>query len=89
MIEINKGNAQEYIGKQVQVDIFCSSFGIIYPDINYLKSFDGETWVFESEDVKNKTWKWDQKDKDCEIIVYDFQEYQKAKRKGNIGFFNN
>jgi len=75
---INKDNANDYIGKQVEVEICCYAFGMMYPDDNYLESFDGETWVFKSEDTENGTWDWKQKDKDCEITVYDYEEYQKA-----------
>lgn len=51
-------NYKEHIGKDVQVDIYCSEVGIIYPDDNILIGMnEGNFYFYSKED--DTYWHWE------------------------------
>lgn len=73
-MEINESNWQDFIGEKVNVEIGCYEFGLMYPDDNYLKDFDGNTWTFESEEAEGGEWSFDVDDPDCSIGVFSIND---------------
>ena len=60
-----------FIGKKVNVDIGCYSFGFCYPDENILVDVTETEYVFKSDEIdsENQLWRFPIKDDDCSCVV--------------------
>jgi hypothetical protein len=60
-----------FIGKKVNVDIGCYSFGYCYPDENILVDVTESEYVFKSPDIESKDqlWRFPIKDDNCSCVV--------------------
>lgn len=60
-----------FIGKKVNVDIRCYSFGFCYPDENILVDVTETEYVFKSEEIdsEDQLWRFPIKDDDCSCDV--------------------
>lgn len=59
------------IGKKVNVDIACYSYGFIYPDENILVDVTETEYVFKSDDIDSEDhlWRFPIKDDNCSCEV--------------------
>lgn len=59
------------IGKKVNVDIACYSYGFCYPDENILVDVTDTEYIFKSEgiDSKDHLWRFPIKDDNCSCVV--------------------
>ena len=59
------------IGKKVNVDIACYSFGFCYPDKNILVDVTETEYVFKSDEIdsEDKLWRFPIKDDNCSCVV--------------------
>lgn len=60
-----------FIGKKVNVDIGCYSFGFIYPDENILVDVTETEYVFKSDEIdsEDQLWRFPIKDDNCSCVV--------------------
>jgi hypothetical protein len=60
-----------FIGKKVNVDIGCYSFGFCYPDENILVDVTETEYVFKSDEIdsEDQLWRFPIKDDDCSCVV--------------------
>jgi hypothetical protein len=60
-----------FIGKKVNVDIACYSFGFCYPDDNILVDVTQTEYIFKSDqiDSEDQLWRFPIKDDDCSCVV--------------------
>ena len=60
-----------FIGKKVNVDISCYSFGFCYPDENILVDVTDAEYIFKSDEIDSEDhlWRFPIKDKNCSCVV--------------------
>jgi len=59
------------IGKKVNVDISCRSYGFVYPDDNILVDVTEAEYVFKSSDIdtEDNLWRFPIQDDNCSCVV--------------------
>lgn len=65
MEAINIDNYKSYIGKKVEVEIYCYEGGMMYPDENILVGMNPDYFYFYSEEDQTY-WHWKAKDDESE-----------------------
>lgn len=67
----NHKNISLLIGKKVNVDISCYSYGFIYPYENILIDVTEAEYVFKSDDIDSKDhlWRFPVDDKNCSCVI--------------------
>lgn len=65
-----------FIGKRVNVDIACYSFGFMYPEENILVDITETHYVFKSDEIESEDnlWRFDFSDKNCHCEISLFTE---------------
>jgi hypothetical protein len=58
MKNITFENYKKYVGKKVEVDIYCYAAGIMYPEDNILIGMNPGTYYFYSQE-DDHYWHWD------------------------------
>ena len=60
-----------FIGKKVNVDISCYSFGFCYPDENILVDVTETEYVFKSDEIdsEDQLWRFPIKHDNCSCVV--------------------
>lgn len=64
-------SVRAFIGKKVNVDIACYSYGFIYPDENILVDVTENEYVFKSDaiDSDDHLWRFPIQDDNCSCVV--------------------
>lgn len=87
MEKITIDNYINYIGKEVDVEIYCYEVGIMYPDNNVLVGMNFHYYYFHSED-DNIFWHYkiptENKEIDCSIEVYSKHKKKLKNEINNI-----
>lgn len=82
MQKITIENYEQYVGKDVVVEILCYSGGVNYPDDNTLIGMDKDNYYFHSKDCGD--WSYPVVDEGCDVDVYA-KDTKKQYDKNTLG----